>query len=523
MKTQCVTFSTMWSDTVSAQGESTFLLFEDAEGIVNHWTYREFDDVVRGTETLLRLAGVSSGSVVHVVLHNCPAFVAVWLATARIGAVAVFADPGLKQRDLDSQIQRTSPVVAVCGRTLADEYTSAVDRSAAAITIIAVEQTSADVAYGGALHHQSSADNESRAGASPHDPLAVMFTSGTTSAPKGVVLTQCNYVHVGQRMAAAAALRPEHRWLVTLPLFHANAQYYCLAPAIAVGASVALTHRFSASCWPHQADRLSVTHASLFAAPIRMILARRRADAPALSLQHVWFAQSLAAGHFQEFGSLVGVLPRQLYGMTETVSVVCVEGLDDPRPDMIGDPRAAGRTTLVVDPETHTPVSTGTPGVLLVQGRPGCDLFKEYLSDPAITAATLLRMDGDIWLRTGDLVSADTSGRLSFIGRVDDVIKVAGENVSLTEVEATLAQVPGVLEVAVIPRPDAIRDVVPVAYIVARDPHTPPTVSDLDQWSSENLPPQARPRDWHFLDELPRTSVGKIRRSQLPQHINTVR
>ncbi len=108
-----------------------------------------------------------------------------------------------------------------------------------------------------------------------------MFTSGTTSEPKGVVLTQHNYAHVADTMSAIVGLRPEHRWLVTLPLFHANAQYYCIAPAIAVGASVALTSAFSASQWLRQARDLSATHASLFAAPIRMILARRPADAPA--------------------------------------------------------------------------------------------------------------------------------------------------------------------------------------------------------------------------------------------------
>src|SRR5690606_35082599 len=98
------------------------------------------------------------------------------------------------------------------------------------------------------------------------DRLAVLFTSGTTSAPKGAMVTQANYVAAAEFMARASKLVAAHRWFVTLPLFHANAQYYCFASAIAVGSSVALTSAFSASRWIEQARALSVTHASLFAA-----------------------------------------------------------------------------------------------------------------------------------------------------------------------------------------------------------------------------------------------------------------
>ena len=86
---------------------------------------------------------------------------------------------------------------------------------------------------------------------------------------------------------------------------------------------------------------------------------------------------------------------------------------------------------------------------------------------------------------------------------------------SLTEVEAVLAQAPGVLEVAVVARPDPVRDQVPAAFVVPRDPQRPPRLDDLAAWARENLPPQARPREWQLIDELPRTSVGKIRRFKI--------
>lgn len=272
MERTCTTFAALWESAVETHPDAPFLVFEDSRSAVGQWSYRCFDDVVRRAETVLRQRGVQHGGTVHVAVRNSPAFVAVWLAVARIGATAVFADPGLKARDLATQIRRTGPVVAVCGPSVLAEYrqaTTARTLGHQAVDLIAVDEDGSDVAPGGALY--GALDGRRGSGARPHDALAVMFTSGTTSEPKGVVLTQCNYATVGRAMAGAADLESGHRWLVTLPMFHANAQYYCFAPAIAAGASVAMTSHFSASMWPHQADRHAVTHASLFAAPIRMI------------------------------------------------------------------------------------------------------------------------------------------------------------------------------------------------------------------------------------------------------------
>lgn len=147
-------------------------------------------------------------------------------------------------------------------------------------------------------------------------------------------------------------------------------------------------------------------------------------------------------------------------------------------------------------------------GELLVGGRPGLELFREYLDDPATTAQSFTE---DGWFRTGDLARCE-GGRYYFAGRSNDVLKVAGENVSLPEVEAVLAEHPSVFEAAVVGRPDPIRDEVPVAYVVTQEDVARPTVDELAQWCAARLSPLKRPRDYIFVDELPRTSVGKIRK-----------
>jgi carnitine-CoA ligase len=465
---------------------------------------------------MLTANGVAAGDPVHLCLRNSPAFIAVWLATAEVGAWMVPVDPASTTRDIEIQLARVSPKIGFYAAQRAGTYLAGVAEGTALRTV-ALDETADDVRSGGPLRADGVAPRPPAA-ASPVEPsarLAVMFTSGTTAQPKGVVLTQANYRHVARAMAAAANLGVDDRWLVTLPLFHANAQFYCFAPAIEVGASVALTATFSASQWIDMANELDATHASLFAAPIRMILARTPDDTTPCGLRHTWFAQNLGPDHHHRFGELTGTLPRQLYGMTETVAIVTADRSDPPAHDLIGEP-VPGRSVRLVDQTTRADVDVGTPGMIMVAGERGVDLFAEYLDDPATTDRSFTTDDdGATWFITGDLAVQNASGALRFVGRADDVIKVAGENVSLTEVEAILAQAPGVLEVAVIARPDEIRDHVPVAYVVASDQLHPPRADDLAAWASEQLAPQARPHEWHFIESLPRTSVGKVRRFKI--------
>ncbi|MDN3354139.1 class I adenylate-forming enzyme family protein [Actinomadura sp. DC4] len=492
------TFAAMWSATVTRSPDAPFLVFSTDDG-THTWSYGEFDRAVAASCRLLTARGVGKGDAVHLALRNSPAFVALWLAAARIGAWIVPADPAATERDLRRQAERTGPAIGFCAGARAETYHRAL--SPAGVPVVVLDETADDVRAGGPL--DAPEDPAVRTAApGPADRLAVMWTSGTTSEPKGVVLTQANYAHVAGAMARAAGLAPTHRWLVVLPLFHANAQFYCFAPAILTGASVALTATFSASRWVRQADRLGATHASLFAAPMRMILARTPPGTEPARLQHVWFAQNVGSDQHQEFGRLAGTPPRQLYGMTETLAVVTADDHDPPRHDLIGPP-LPGRAVRL---------SGGQEGVITVRGTRGVDLFAGYLDAPDLTNAAF---EQGAWFRTGDVAREEPDGALRFLGRSDDIVKIAGENVSLSETEAVLSEAPGVLEVAVTARPDPVRDHLTVAHVVPRDPAAPPEPDALAAWAEHQLASAARPREWHIIDELPRTSVGKIRRFAL--------
>jgi crotonobetaine/carnitine-CoA ligase len=484
-----ITLSTAWRRSVDRAPASVFLRFEPPNGEITEWTYSEFDDVVVRCAADLRSFGVGQGSAVHLALTNSPAFVALWLATVGLGGWIVPSDPMGTTPELAGHIARTAPVVGFCATTRRAVYGPAAAVLAGGLRVVEVDESDATLQLFG----------DDRIDAWPELPLrqraAVMFTSGTTGLPKGVEITQANYAFAGATMAAAAGLEAHHRQLVVLPLFHANAQFYSFASAIWAGASVALVHTFSASRFLTQAAAHGATHASLFAAPIRMILLRAAPPAAPVGLQHCWYAMNITASQHATLTSWLGCRPRQLYGMTETLPAVLTEPSVDPVPSSMGYPTDGCQVGI-------------QRGEIVVGGERGIRLFAGYLDDPATTAAAF--RSG--WFLTGDRARRAADGRFLFDGRRSDVLKVAGENVSTVEVEQVLAAFPGVLEVAVVGQPDEIRDEVPVAFVVPDDAANPPSVDALHEWCLQRLTKAKRPRDITLVEQLPRTSVGKIRK-----------
>ena len=499
-----ITFAAAWRRSVAARPDETFLIFEAPSGEVAEWTYREFDDVVARVAATLVTHGVEPGRSVHLSLTNTPTFVAVWLATNLLGGWIVPSDPMGRTPELADHIERTKPVIGFCSSERVDVYRPA----AGDMTVIEVDETSTAVAAAGGAHRHSLWPEPALT-----DRAAVMFTSGTTGRPKGVEITQANYAFTGATMAAAAELKPHDRQIVVLPLFHANAQYYSFASAIWVGAGVALIHTFSASGFLAQAARHEATCASLFAAPLRMILARG-GPVDGTRLRHCWYAQNISDAQYATITSWFGCAPRQLFGMTETIPAVLTDQIMAPLPDSMGYV-TAGCEVDIQRPDGAS-VSPDEEGELVVRGEPGITLFAGYLDDPVTTVASY--RNG--WVLTGDRATRDGAGRHRFVGRRSDVLKVAGENVSTVEVEQCLAAHPMVLEAAVVGAHDPIRDEVPVAFVVPADPANPPSADDLMAWAEQRLGRAKRPREITFLAELPRTSVGKIRKFMLREPVD---
>jgi crotonobetaine/carnitine-CoA ligase len=502
-----VSFASVWDRAVAARPDEPFLVFEAPSGDVARWSYGDFDEIVDRVAATLAGLGALPGAAVHLALTNSPTFIAVWLAASRLGAWIVPSDPMGRTPELAGHIERTRPAVGLCSGARAGTYRAAVAQAGRG-DLAVIEIDEADVSLG--AFDASPLVPAERPEPRLRDRAAVMFTSGTTGRPKGVEVTQANYAFAGRVMATAAGLTPDDRQLVVLPLFHANAQYYSFASAIWAGASVALMPAFSASGFLPAVARHSATCASLFAAPIRMILARG-GPADGARLRHCWYAQNISADQYSTVAQWFGCRPRQLYGMTETIPAVLTDEADDPHHASMG--RVSPGCQVDVQDADGASVEAGAVGEVVVGGEPGVTLFAGYLDAPDITAASF--RGG--WFLTGDRAVRDETDRHYFDGRRSDVLKVSGENVSIVEVESALSEHPAVLEAAVVGRPDDIRDEVPVAFVVAADESAPPSLDDLDAWCEQRLAKAKRPASITLIDELPRTSVGKIRKFLLAE------
>ena len=502
------TLAQRWSRAVGSAGDATFLEFERPTGEIAAWSYREFAGVVDEARRAIAGAGVRQGDPIQLVLPNCPAFIAVMLATTQSGVTFLSSDPRSTGEELGRQAARVKPALVVCG----PEQIQAYGDSDLAAPVLVVEPD--DMSFS-ALRSAAQHDLDVVTPA-PLDTLGLMFTSGTTSLPKIVEITQANYAFAGDTMAAACGLRRGSRFLVVLPLFHANAQYYSVSASISVGGTVTLMAGFSASSFLQQAERFRATHASLFAAPIRMILARAEPVALSQPLEHLWFSQNLTDDEYERFAGLVGCRPRQIYGMTETSPAVLMSRRLDPPRTTIGTP-TPGCHVRLRDPGTGRPVDIDEVGEIQVGGYPGLSLFAGYRDneDAFTSAIASKRDDGFVWFRTGDLGRLDSDGEVTFVGRGGDILKVAGENVSVVEIESMMVEHPDVLDAAVVGVPDPLRDEVPVAFVVPVAGLPPTFADDLMRWCEQRLSGPRRPREIHIVDELPRTAVGKIQRFRL--------
>lgn len=489
------------------RGDAPYLIWESFEAPAKTWSYAAFAEETRAYAAGLAHHGVAAGDFVLIHLDNCPEFLFAWHACARVGAIAVTTNTHSTADELQYFAGHARARFAITQPKYATLFMALDHR----FDWIAVTDNDSGKAPEPAHRDHGLAFSALRGDASEApqrapDPLApnsVQFTSGTTSRPKGVVWTQANALWAARAMAGRLELTQSDRAIVHFPLFHTNALAYSMLATLWAGASAVLTPRFSASRFWEISLRNRCTWASMSPFPLRALFALQD---PERHDYRVW----AFAGDLAMVRDRWGIRTTGWYGMTETVAacITTEQGFTGPEGAM---GRPAPDYEIAIRRDDGADAGFGETGKLFIRGIPGLSLFYEYLSDPDATAASF---DADGWFDTGDEVAARPGGEIFFVGRAKDMLKVSGENVAAIEIETVIASVAGVVECAVVGKPDPMRDEVPVAFVVARAPG-----AELERAIAaacvDKLSAFKRPHEIRFIHELPTGLLGKVLKRDL--------
>ncbi len=349
------------------------------------------------------------------------------------------------------------------------------------------------------------------------DPALLMYTSGTTGRPKGVIQTHRNNSAAVAMLQESWEITRSDRFLVAVPLFHVGGMQCAALPALATGAVVHLLPRWSPDAWLSVASRYRPTVTGLVTTMLVDLIRAGMAhpeNIPDLSSLRIAMMGGSPTPFkvVDDFHRLYGVGLKELYGQTELTGLAVTYRADEAwRPGSMGRPMSHVLETAVsVDDRVVHPVTAPVTGDLCFRGE---TVSPGYWHLPDQTQARW--RDG--WYRTGDIVSVDGDGYLIYRDRSDDMIVTGGENVYPAEVEALLSEIPQIRQVAVIGTPHPRWGEQVTAVIVPREPDL--TVDDMVQAISRHtgLADYKRPRRIELLAELPRTGSGKVNRTWLKQ------
>jgi malonyl-CoA/methylmalonyl-CoA synthetase len=348
------------------------------------------------------------------------------------------------------------------------------------------------------------------------DPALMLFTSGTTGKPKGVVLSHAGVAATCASLHEAWGWRADDRLLHVLPLHHTHGVIVALLGGLWAGARVRFTRAEPRALW-HELGTATVFMAvpTIYA---KLMEAHRAASAEDRAAWRAAAARlrlftsgsaALSASLLDEFRAATGQVILERYGMTE-IGMALSNPLDGPRvPGAVGRPLPGVEVDLIGD--DGRPCAAGEPGELRVRST---QMFSGYFGDPEGTARSF---DAEGRFRTGDTGVRDQDGVVRLLGRTStDVLKSGGYKLSALEIEEALRAHPAIAEVAVIGLPDEVWGDRVTACVVLRAGQTL-ALDELRAWARDRLAPYKIPRELRLVPELPRNALGKVQKGKLKE------
>jgi acyl-CoA synthetase (AMP-forming)/AMP-acid ligase II len=454
---------------------------------------------VRRFAHVLQAHQIVKGDHVALVAQNGAPWLIAMLAISWLGAVVVAVNNQLVADGLRYTLKQSDAKLIVADDAWIDENSKHLDDSLRLLPLLRLQP---EQAFFESLNGEPLADSSHVPGAAP---VAILYTSGTTGLPKGVVNSHHCYEAVGRDTGSALELSPADRIMVFLPLFHTNPQMYAVMSALTVGCSLILRPRFSSSTFFKDAKRYGATGFT-FVGTVLSILAMRHPQAHKDHTLRFAIGGGAPVDIWNAAHERFGFRIHELYGMTEIGGWVSCNVASDYRIGSCGKLRPSMDVRIFDADDREVP--TGTAGEIVVRPLEPDVILSAYYRKPE----ALVDSSRNFWFHTGDRGMFDADGFLYFHGRSKELIRRGGEMFSPVEIETQLRNLSGVEDCAAVGVPDTIMGEEIKICVVANGELRPQQVVE---YLRPLLPKNMLPRYVEFLSVIPKTETEKVQRNKL--------
>lgn len=529
------TLRDLWQSVVERKGRRHFLTFQNRVGDVFEYTYAAFDEDVNRIANVFLDLGIEKGDHVALHLHGSPEFLMCLFGLAKIGAVAVPINEQYLADEAEYILENSDAICVVVEPLFYETYQellarghyfpkgvvvaragtespkSNIDFSSIYTPLGTVEEGQQGIYDFWMMRCEQSAILRDSCELASDDPVQIIYTSGTTSRPKGVVLTHANMVFSGLYGDWEVSLRGSDRVLTSMPACHSNFQLAALMPVITAGASLIIVEKYSATRFMKQIRHYKATVIQCVAMMLRTLLLQPvDPEEKNHCVREVLYFIPITDAEKEEFEQRFNMRIMNTYGSTESIGWA----ITDPPVGARNWP-SVGRAGLgykarICDMEDNE-LPPGEVGEIQIKGERGRSVMLEYYNNPEATDNTF---SADGWLKTGDQGYQDDNGWFYFVDRKVNMVKRSGENISTTELEEILEQHPAIAEAAVIGVPDPIRDQAIKAF-VRFAPGESMTLAEVEQYCKDHMASFKVPTFYEVVEDFPRTCSMKIEKKLL--------